>query len=745
MRQIATATVLALCLLVASTIAHAQGARGGLHTKVVLLADRQSIAPGERFSVGLLMHMDQGWHTYWRNPGEAGLATRISWSLPEGFVAQEIRWPLPHKFLDSGDVLTYGYADEVMLIVDISPPATLSPGSSVTLKGKASWLECEAICVPGEAPVELTLPVTGRSGAPANAALFERWSGRVPPAYRPGGSIRLSTAFEAQKVDITLVAESPARFSTRSKEGPDFYPAESDDLLIGRTAVASSADTVRLSVPVSAVQEKAAAAVLRGVILYTPSGESPRAQSIEIPLSAEFLSHAAQGSGTPSILDRTFTLTRAPGSAGDIALYLLFALIGGLILNIMPCVLPVIALKVFGLVKMAGDQPRRIARLGWAFSAGILASFLALALLIVLLQAAGQQVGWGFQFQEPRFVIAMAAIVFAFGLSLFGVFEIQPPRAAVEKVGGMVEAQRAHGKGYGASFAEGIFATVLATPCTAPFLGSALGFAFSQRWWTILLVFTFVAIGMALPYLILTARPAYLRYLPKGGAWMETVKQFMGFLMMATLLWLLYVLGKQLGMEALVWTGAFLLSLGVACWIVGRFATLSASRRSYWLSWLLAIVVSAGGYLVFLEGELNIGEAIAGVSDAPADSSALIDWRPYSLAGLQEAISGDSPVFVDFTAEWCLTCKVNEKTVLNSRSVVDTFRALRVVAIRADWTRRNPELTRLIAKFGRSGVPLYVIFPPGKPDAPVVLPEVISTSVVIDALKQAKGARISSP
>jgi len=405
----------------------------------------------------------------------------------------------------------------------------------------------------------------------------------------------------------------------------------------------------------------------------------------------------------------------------------------------------VIALKVFGLVKMAGDQPRRIVRLGWAFSGGILASFLAVALVIVLLQAAGQEVGGGIQFQEPRFVIAMAAIVFAFGLSLFGVFEIQPPRAAVEKVGGLVEASRSQGKGYGASFAEGIFATVLATPCTAPFLGSALGFAFSQRWWTILLVFTCVAAGMALPYLILTARPAYLRYLPKGGAWMETVKQFMGFLMMATLLWLLYVLGKQLGMEALVWTGAFLLTLGVACWIIGRFATLSASRRRYWLSWLLAIVVSVGGYLAFLEGELNIGEAIAGVTEAPADSSALIDWRPYSLAALQEAINGGAPVFVDFTAEWCLTCKVNEKTVLNSRSVVDRFRALHVVAIRADWTRRNPELTRLIAKFGRSGVPLYVIFPPGKPDAPVVLPEVINTSVVVDALEQAKGAPLSSP
>jgi thiol:disulfide interchange protein DsbD len=305
------------------------------------------------------------------------------------------------------------------------------------------------------------------------------------------------------------------------------------------------------------------------------------------------------------------------------------------------------------------------------------------------------------------------------------------------------------GKGYAASFTEGIFATILATPCTAPFLGAALGFAFSQPAPIILLVFATVAFGMALPYLVLTAKPAWMKYLPKPGEWMVTVKQFMGFLMMGTLIWLLYVLGKQLGMEGVVWTVAFLLCVAISCWMIGRFATLLATRAVYVRTWILAILVTVGGYWFFLESVLNVRSVIAGETAAmqstPASGSHGIAWQQFSVEQLDTYLRGTSPVFIDFTAEWCLTCKVNEKTVLADESVIEKFKSTGMIPIRADWTSRNPTITKLLAKFGRSGVPLYVIFPAGKPGQPIVLPEVITTGIVLDAIEKAtSGAGVSS-
>jgi len=338
-------------------------------------------------------------------------------------------------------------------------------------------------------------------------------------------------------------------------------------------------------------------------------------------------------------------------------------------------------------------------------------------------------------------VIAMAAVVFAFGLSLFGVYEIQLPGAAIAVVGSLAAQQEKGGKGYAASFWEGVFATILATPCTAPFLGSALGFAFAQPPAVILLVFAAVAFGMALPYLAITSRPAWLKYLPKPGAWMETAKQFMGFLMMATVLWLLYILGKQLGVEAVVWTGAFLLSVAVGAWLVGRFATLTATRARVYMVWGAALLIVAVAYLLFMESTLNVRALIAGeqVVERPEGGQAAggIPWRPFSLTALDRVLGTGSPVFIDFTAEWCLTCKVNERTVLADREVMDAFTASGIIPFKADWTNRNPEITKLLKKFGRSGVPLYVVFPAGRSDAPVVLPEVITSSILIDAIKSA--------
>ena len=713
------------------------------HTRVTLLADVASIRPGVPFTAGVLLHMDPGWHTYWENPGETGLPTQIHWSLPPGFVAGPIQWPLPAKHIESGNILTFGYDNETMLLVSITPPASLHPGTPARLGAKVSWLECERLCVPGNATVDLRIPVSKKTPAKDNAPLFDRYRSLLPRPYESNDEISVASTLAGRSVTLHVSPRGSTTFAPGAEDAVDFYPGPPGPISAGRSEISTAAGGEIVRLPLSRLDSSAGASVLRGIVTYRLQTGERRSVALEIPLPSEFcaalpLAGAPEPSG--GLLDRSFVTDQNSGRQ-PLLLFLAFALLGGLLLNIMPCVLPVIALKIFGLVKMAGDHPGRIKRLGWFFSLGILASFLVLALFVIILQAAGQQVGWGFQFQEPLFVVAMCAVVFAFGLSLFGVFEIQLPSAAVMGVSGIVARQQGR-TGYAASFWEGVFATILATPCTAPFLGSALGFAFAQPPPVIVLMFAIVALGMALPYLILTAKPAWLKFLPKPGEWMVTAKQFMGFLMMATLLWLLYVLGKQLGMESVIWTGAFLLAVGVACWLVGRFATLTASRARFAITWVAAIILVVLGYYVFLESALDIRSVIAGVpgsTESVGTNPEGIQWKPFSVAGVESALNDEKPLFIDFTAEWCLTCKVNEHSVLTDQRVVEKFRTSNITAVRADWTNRNPDITKLLARFGRSGVPLYVIFPAGKPDAPIVLPEVITTSMVIDAIDRATG------
>ena len=713
------------------------------HTSIQLMSSVRSITPGTTFTVGILMKMDHGWHTYWKNSGEAGLPTTVKWKLPKGFAAGEIEWPLPHKYNETGEVLTYGYADENMLLVNIMAPANASSLSTVALHADVEWLECENICVPGSASVDLTLPVTKGPSLPDHTALFDKYRAEVPLSFSDRSEFTFTTSLQSGAIDVVIEPRAGRSFVVNDVT-PDLYPEPIDELVMGRTTVTSAPSRATLHVPLSVYEKTDRSFMFRGVIVYQMQGGERQSVVIEVPLTREFCSGlpiAGEAAPSQNILDQKFSTVQSGGGEQPLYLYLLYAFIGGLLLNIMPCVLPVIGLKIFGLVKMAGDDKPKVKRLGWMFSLGILASFLALAILVIALKSAGEQVGWGFQFQEPLFVIAMAAVVFAFGLSLFGVYEINLPGAAVAGVGGAVAKAGEKGGGYTASFSEGVFATILATPCTAPILGTALGFAFSQPAGIILLIFTSTAVGMALPYLLLTSKPGWMRFLPKPGEWMVTAKQFMGFLMMATLIWLLYVLGKQLGMEGVIWTSAFMLCVGISCWLIGRFATLVSSRATSIRTWVAAIIVVVAGYWIFLESILDVRSLVAGVPATSQVSSSGeshgIKWQPFSIDELNARLQENKTVFIDFTAEWCLTCKVNEKTVLADEQVIQRFRSADIIPFRADWTTRNPDITRLLSKFGRSGVPLYVIFPAGKVNQPIVLPEVITSGIVIDAIDKA--------
>ena len=404
--------------------------------------------------------------------------------------------------------------------------------------------------------------------------------------------------------------------------------------------------------------------------------------------------------------------------------FLLFGFLGGFILNLMPCVLPVISLKIFGFIQHAGQSRALILRSGLAFIAGIFAWFIGLALLLIVLKSLGREITWAFQFTNPYFVVVMSAVVLVFALNLFGVFEISLPQSANRGLLGWTARE-----GDAGSFFQGVFATVLATPCTAPFLGTALGFAFTQSGWMIFVMFLAIAAGMSSPYLLLSAQPAWLRLLPKPGAWMERVKQLMGFLLLATLLFLLWVLGAERGVDAIIWTACFLLALGLACWIKGAFITPSASTTARAFPIVLVLVIVIGSGVYFIGEKFQTAKIVAG--EAPLAG----DWQPFTPERLQSELAQGHTVFVDFTAAWCLTCKFNEATVLESSAVREAFQRRGIIKFKADWTNADPAITKILKQFGRPGVPMYVLYPAGKNAEPILFPELLTQSIILDKLE----------
>jgi thiol:disulfide interchange protein DsbD len=671
------ALALALLLFLESPIS-AQIQDGKTLVKASLLADTMAIVPGQAFQVGLLLEMEPGWHTYWEYSGDSGLPTTVDWSLPSGFIASPIEWPVPEARVEPGDIQVYAYSGRVLLLTTITPPPDLS--GTVTLRAAASWLVCEEICVPGDAKLELSLPV-GKSAAPANAALFEEFRSRLP-----------------------------------SKEAPPF------DLVWKRTG-----DVLALQVKGAPAATPLALFPLpaKNQIVGHPAFEAP--DTLTIKATGPFAGVLSAGEGPARrawfVSD---TASAKPVATGQSALSLWVALfygfVGGLILNLMPCVLPVISLKIFGFIKQAGDSRRSIFLHGLAFATGIFVWFLGLAAVIIAMKSGGAEVTWAFQFQNPWFNVVIGSVVFVFALNLAGVFEfVLPGRAsnAMESSGST--------SGLAGSFFQGVFATLLATPCTAPFLGSALGFAFSQSTTVILAMFAAVASGMAIPYLILSASPGWLKFLPRPGVWMERLKQFMAFPLLATLVWILSILGGQRGTDGVIWFCAFLLCLAFACWLLGSFCGPLASRakRTTVLLFVLATLGLGGWYF--------LGKKFAQVGLETMDR---IAWVPFSKARVEEELAAGRSVFVDFTADWCITCKFNERTAIDTQAIRAILKEKNITPIKADWTNANPEITAALKSFGRVGVPLYVIYAASNPQAPVVLPELLTESLLADALKK---------
>jgi thiol:disulfide interchange protein DsbD len=675
--------------------ARAQTYEGRELVQAKLLADVTAIVPGKPFTAGLLLHMVPNWHTYWEFPGDAGIPTEIKWKLPEGWKAGEIQWPIPLKLDEPGDIQIYGYHDEVLLMQEITPPASLKD-SSVQLAADANWLVCEKICIPGSAKLKLDLPVAAQS-ASANEEIFSRYRRSLPQSWPDQKVARASWQRVGGELQLTVESAALANYPAA-----DFFPLPDATIVVAHPKTERAADgKIVFHVPIETADKNVSG--LDGIVVFGQSenGAGRNAWSLNAP--------AAASSG--------------PVFSEGLARFLLFGFLGGLILNLMPCVLPVISLKIFGFVQLAGHDRRRILRSGLAFIAGIFAWFIGLALLLIALKSAGREITWAFQFTNPYFVVLMSAVVLVFALNLFGVFEISLPQFASRGVLGWTARE-----GEAGSFFEGVFATVLATPCTAPFLGTALGFAFTQSGWTIFLMFLAVAAGMASPYFLLSAQPAWLRLLPKPGPWMLRVKQLMGFLLLATLLFLLAVLGAERGVEAIIWTSCFLLVLSLACWIKGSFIVPTASTTSRLVSLVLVLVIVIGGGYYF------IGEKFAAAKTVSAETQTLGGWQPFTPRLLEVELKQGHAVFIDFTAAWCLTCKFNEANVLEAGAVRDSFQRHGITKIKADWTNADPAITKILKQFGRPGVPMYVLYP-GNHAEPILFPEVLTQNMILEKLE----------
>ena len=665
---------LALALL-AAPLAHAAPLRTE-HVEAELVAARTAVEPNKSVTVALRLKAMPGWHTYWRNPGDSGQPTSIQWKLPAGYAAGPIQWPAPEK-LPIGPLANYGYEGEVFLLTDIAAPAGAK--GEARIAAHARWLVCNPErCIPEEGDFSLGLGMgAGRDGPYAAQIRYTRELLPQPA----GADWQVSAARRGGFVELSIAA--PAGFSPA---GLQFFPYDEGKVQPApEQHVMRSGGTTTLALPVST----------------QPVGEFDRVAGILVapaqpPVEIDVPVAAGAAPAAPS--------AARLGLAAAIG----FALAGGLILNLMPCVLPVLSIKVLGFAR--GKSHAAMRAHGLLYGAGVVASFLALAGMLLAFKSAGHAVGWGFQLQSPAFVAVVALVFFALALNLSGVYEfgaLVPASIAAAHVGG----PRAD------AFFTGVLAVVVASPCTSPFMGAALGYALGESSLHALAVFTALGVGMAAPYVLLAFRPQWLKHVPKPGPWMAHLKQFLAFPLYATVIWLAWVLGVQSGLEAVVWLLGGLLALGAAGWLAG----MATPRR-----W-----VQRGGAIALAAAAIAL--AIPGPQAVAKKAAAADGWEPWSEARVESLQRAGKPVFVDFTAAWCVTCQVNKQLVLGRPEIHEAFRAHGVSLLRADWTRQDPSITRTLAALGRNGVPVYAFYRPGQ--GPELLPEILTRDAVLAALR----------
>ncbi len=685
----------------------------------------QGVEPGKQVMVGLQITHAPEWHTYWKNSGDSGQPTELQWTLPAGVSAGEVQWPIPKK-IPIGRLANYGYEGTVLLAVPLEVSQLFQPGllaQDLQVKLKAVWLVCRKECIPEQGDFVIKIPLKGstalsREAFEAAAAAQPRPIANISSgAGGPAGSVTI----DGQNLQVA-VQSLPVELRGKTLE---FFPETAEVI---HTAAESGKDWTqrwdgavwKATVPLSA--QRSASPQAMPLVLVAGEGAqrvgyrteapvlgnwAPVAAAVQVPPALQAALNANAASQLPPVL--------ADGSqVTGLLPALLLALLGGLILNLMPCVFPVLAIKVLGFVDTA-SRKQQVAK-GVAYTAGVVLSFAALGALMLALRAGGEALGWGFQLQSPWVVASLAVLFTLIGLNLAGLFEfanvLPSSIATVQAKSPRVDA-----------FLSGVLAVAIASPCTAPFMGASLGFALGLPAWQALAVFAAIGVGMALPYLAASLTPAVARWLPRPGAWMDVFRKFMAFPMFATVAWLLWVLGQQSGIDG----AAALLVLLVALSMVVWSFTLHGRTRTT----LATFSIAACALLT-----LALGKNVVKIADAePASASAATSsstWSAWQPGKVDQLLAKNQNVFVDFTAAWCVTCQLNKKTTLGSDEVLADFAAKKVQLLRADWTRRDPAITAALAALGRNGVPVYVLYQPGK--APVVMSEILSVSDMRSAL-----------
>ncbi len=706
--------LLALLSLISINPVQAQEATSEPHVKIRVLPEFDSVKPGQTIALAVEQTIADHWHVYWKNPGDSGEATRISWTLPEGVTAGDIQWPMPSR-IAFGPLLNFGYNHQVTYLVDVTVPENFT-GTEIPVTADIELLVCNDICIPETDKIDLKIPVAKTDAIPAatDAPYFADVRAKIPETVAWQGMVEeannaLMLSFQADP-EILPILSSAKEIS--------FFPEEWGLIQNPATQVTKVEDgKVTLTIPrdtrsLSEVKE------IRGVLVYETADGTRKGFNVMTPLATMPVQNAAP---VPAAPDQP----APPQDKISLASALLFAFFGGLILNLMPCVFPILSIKALSLVKLSAGEQRQAAFSGIAYTLGVLVCFGAIAGSLIILQHAGEHIGWGFQLQNPVVVLLLSYVLFIVGLNLSGMFEFSGRLAHIG------ESLTRKG-GYTGSFFTGALATIVATPCTAPFMAGAIGYALLQPAFVAIAIFLTLGFGLALPYLLLCVVPPLRKILPRPGAWMETFRQFLAFPMYASAAWLFWVYGQQVdgyytGLLALL--GAVFIALGIWVW---KHAPEKNPARAF-IRFVAAIFFVLSVSIASLSmAKMPPTEPLPDA--APSVKSEAIPFTPKKFADL---IAGKDPVFVEMTASWCITCKVNEKIALTTDATKALFKNRKVAYLQGDWTNQNPEITDFLKTYGRNGVPLYVFFGSRDPTTnqrpeAVVLPQLLTNGVVAD-------------
>lgn len=709
-----------------------------------LLIDAEAARPGDVVDVGVLFTMEEDWHIYWCDPGQGGMSTEVLFEAQPGQIGA-LQWPTPQVYHEGGGtILTFGYDGQVLLFAPMTIPDDAQ--SEVQISALVNYLVCKIDCIPGEGALvrNLTIGDERIDADELTAAAFEEARERLPRAPEQTGvdvdirysqvPIRPSEEFFVQILAVGCqnkgdegcveLADTPERAAdafvfdqvrgarlqvARVSAHPDAHSGwvvelqgrasrdklEDDGSLSGVLRLKTS-DGEELATTVDALFPRQDSKAAQALALNETAGPKTPSQKLE---------PAKQERGAPSLI-----------------YILILAFLGGALLNLMPCVFPVLAIKVFSFVNLVHQERQSIYIHSAAYTAGIVASMMVLAAAVIALQMVGTQVGWGFQFQEPRFIAIIGAVLVVFALNLFGLFEVTLNPGKLQEVATAPPSAKR-------SAAEGVLAVVLATPCSAPFLGTAVGFALASSPAVIALIFFVLAMGLAMPFVVLTLTPGAAKFLPRPGAWMTYFKQFLGFALLATAIWLVWLVGQMLGIGAVTGLLTFFLACALGAWIFGIFQFRAGRAR---IVGAAAAVIIIGVAAFFT---LRFDDAPPAQADSTALNSA-VPWQPWSEEAVQSALSKGQPVFIDFTADWCITCKVNKKNVIETDEIVAAMNAHQVVPFMADWTRRDEEIRLKLAEFGKAGVPMYLLYDPADPKNPTVLPELLTKKILLKEIEK---------